>query len=1137
MDKLPIDRSKLREFSLTTFAINNSTSIFLVIFMILLFGIRSYVAMPKEKYPEAYFPKVFVNTPYFGNSALEIENLISRPIEKELKTINGIKDIRSTSLQDFSTVMAEFDTDVDIDKAVSEVKDAVDKARSELPNDLDQEPEILEANISDQPIVTVNVSGPFAMDQLRNYAEYIQDEIEEISGISGVDMKGALEREIKINVDLLKMESYQISYMDIEDAISRENMSMSAGEIVQNKFRRSVRVLGQFEDIDEIKDIIIKSEMERPIYLRDFAEVEFGFQDRTSYARANGLPVISLDVKKRDGINLLSTSDQLKEKIAEIKPNIPDNLDISLFNDTSVFTRLEVSNLENSIVSGVILVTLVLLFFLGLRNAAFVGIAIPLSMLVGILFLFLFDVSLNIVTLFSLILALGLLVDNAIVTVENIYRYKSDDFSGNDSAKYGAGEIAMPIISSTATTLAAFLPLAFWPGIMGMFMRYFPITLICVLTSSLFVALVINPVLTSKFMKIDKKSENKTAFAKRRNKILIGVLFVFLVAIAAHFLQVYWLRNLLGFSIILTLVNFFLLRPASFVFQNKFLPRLERAYNKFITASLHRSRPLFIFIGTFFLLGFAIFLLQVKPPPIEFFPSAQPNFVNVFVEMPMGKDIEATNDLLLEIEEKLKGTLDQYENVVDDVLSSIGENTSDPNSPPEPGTTPNKARLTVAFVPFKDRDGVKTSEIMKEIRETVKGYSGVQIFVDKDADGPPVGKPINIEIKGTEIDSLALISQRVIAYLNNKNIAGIEELQTDVKIGKPELLVNIDRQAARRFGLSTAQIATAIRTSIFGKEISKFKDGEDEYPIQLRSNNQYQNDIDGLLRQKVTFRDQARRGDIVQVPISTVADYEFSSTYSSIKRLNQERVISISSNVLDGYNATEINQSLEEYMQAFPLSNGYTVAFTGEQEAQAEDTAFLNGAFTIAIFLIFIIIVAQFNSIISPFIIILSVLFSTIGVLLGYILTGMTITVIFSGVGIIALAGIVVNNAIVLIDYINLLVKNKREAMGISKMTLMKKQDVKACIIEGGSTRLRPVLLTAITTVLGLIPLAIGFNFNFFTLVSDLDPQYFIGGDNTAMWGPMAWTVIYGLIFATFLTLIVVPIMYWLAFLMKRKVV
>lgn len=1124
---------KKRNFSLSSFAVDNSTSIFLITVMILLFGIQGYNGMPKEQFPDVDLPTVYINTPYFGNSAEDIENLITRPIERELQSINGLKDIKSTSLQDYSVITAEFDSGLELEDVVRKVKDAIDKSKQELPSDLDADPAVLEINTSEIPIVTVNVSGDYSNDELRGYAEYLQDKIESLDEITNVELKGALEREVRIDVDLLKMEAREVSFMDIENAIASENLTMSGGEIVNGDFRRAIRIVGEFEDVAELDEMIIKSENQRPIFLKDIAQASFGYKERTSIARADGLPVISLDVIKRQGENLLEASDKIKEIIEEVKTEFPAEVTISLFNDQSINTRKEVNNLENSIISGVILVILVLLFFLGVRNSLFVGLSIPLSMLMGILFLYLTGVTLNIVVLFALILALGLLVDNAIVVVENIYRYMQDGYSGYEAAKYGAGEVAMPIIASTATTLAAFLPLAFWPGIIGSFMQYLPITLIIVLTSSLFVALVINPVFTSKYMKVDKISDEIAVRKSRRKNVLVGTLIVLLVGVLFHFIGVFWLRNILIIGGLINAFAFYLLRPASYNFQLKVLPKLERGYDNFITRAL--KIPVTIFLGSFILLFLALALLAIKSPKVIFFPNAQPIYINAFVELPMGKDIEATNQIMLDLEEKIQQAIAPYSEIVEAVLSQIGENTSDPSSPPEPGASPNKARLTVSFVPNEERNGVSTWNVMEDIRQAVqKGIPGVQLTIAKNVDGPSTGKPINLEIQGEAIDELIITSEEVINYLNEQGIPGIEELQADIKVGKPELLVNINREAARRYGISTYDIANAFRTAVFGKEVSKFKVGEDDYPIMVRLDDKYRNDVDKLLNQKVTFRSPAN-GQISQVPISAVATVEYSSTYSSIKRKNLDRVVTIYSNVLEGYNANEIVAAIKEDMEAFPLPASMTYEFTGEQAQQAEDMEFLSTAFLVALFAIFLIIVAQFNSVAFPFIIVLSVLFSTIGVFLGYAITGMDISVVFTGVGIISLAGVVVNNAIVLIDYTELLVREKKAKLGLSEEELLLEEDMKNAIIKGGATRLRPVLLTAITTILGLIPLAIGFNFNFFTLISDLDPNIYIGGDNTAIWGPMAWTVIYGLTFATFLTLVVVPAMYWLIYKMKLK--
>ncbi len=1129
------NNNNLRKFGLSSFAVDNGTSIFILAFMILVLGLQSYSSMPKESYPEASLPTVYINTPYFGNSAAEIENLIARPLEKEISTITGLKTMNSTSIQDFSVILVEFDPDQDQDAVVRKVKDAVDKAKPDLPTDLDTEPSVMEVNFSEFPIMTVNLSGNFSMDELRLNAEYLQDKIEELKEVNKATLKGALDREVKVDIDLLKMQALQVSFQDVEMAIAQENLSMSAGEIVANDFRRSIRVIGEFEDAREMEEVIIKSENMRPIYLKDFATVTYGFEERTSYARSNGLPVIALDVVKRRGGNVIDIAAKIKTLLEKEKKNIPKGMNIAIFNDTSKYTKESVSTLENSIISGVILVVLVLLFFLGLRQALFVGISIPLSMLMGILFLDMTGTSLNMVVLFGLILALGLLVDNAIVVVENVYRYMQDGYSGIDAAKYGAGEVALPIIASTATTLAAFVPLAMWPGIMGEFMRYFPITLIAVLTSSLFVALVINPVLTSRMMSIDEKAEDAASRRQKMKNVLIGALIMIFIGIAGHLTGREWLRNLMGIATIVSLLNFFVFRPGTFFFQNRGLPFLEDLYHKTIRIVLSGFGPYIAFIGTIALLIGAFILLTLNMPKIEYFSSSDPQYVNVFVDLPLGSDIEATNEVVKSIERDVKDALAPYSDIVEEVLTQIGEETSDPNSPPEPGVTPHKARITASFVAYQDRDGVSTADAMQAIRDKVQDQPGVSLVIDKNADGPPTGKPVNIELIGDDIDELSNEAERLINYIDDQKIAGIEGLQKDVVLAKPEMEVTIDREAARRYGLSTAQIASAIRTSVYGKEVSKFKVGEDEYPIMIRLNEESRYSTSDLMNQKITFRNQSN-GRIVQVPISSVTDYSFKTSYNAIKRKDQKRVITIYSNVLAGYNANEVVNKIKQSLTQYDFPNNIAHDFTGEQEQQAEDMEFLNGAFMIAIFLIFIILVAQFNSIYSPIIIVLSVVFSTIGVFLGYAITGRTIGIVFTGVGIISLAGIVVNNAIVLMDYINLLIQRKRESMGIEHLFLMDKEDVKDAIIKGGATRLRPVLLTAITTVLGLIPLAIGFNINFFTIISDLDPQVYLGGDTTALWGSLAWTVIYGLVFSTFLTLVIVPAMYWLAYRLKYRV-
>ncbi|MBT8218769.1 MAG: efflux RND transporter permease subunit [Bacteroidia bacterium] len=1127
-----------RTFGLSSFAVDNRTSIFILAFMIILFGLRSYNTMPKEQYPEVSFPQIFVNTVYFGNSPRDIENLISRPLEKEIASISGLKSVKSSSLQDYSLIIAEFESDVVIESAKRSVKDAVDRAMQELPTDLTQDPEILDVDVSEFPIMVINVAGDYSIDQLKEYAEDISDEIENrVREISEVQIKGDLDKEVQINVDFAKMQAFGLSFGDIENAISAENITMSGGELLNNDFRRTVRILGEFKSIKDIQNVIIKSENQKPIYLRDVALVEFTYADKTSIARADQKPVISLDIIKRDGANLLAASDAVKEVISRMKASdLPDDLKVTTFNDGSVMTRASVATLENSIISGVILVILVLLFFLGIRNASFVGLAIPLSMLMGILILSLVGYTLNIMILFGLILALGLLVDNGIVVVENIYRYRAEGYSAIEASKYGVGEVAMPIIASTATTLAAFIPLVFWPGIMGSFMRYLPITLVVVLTSSLFVALVINPVITAVYMKVETGVEIESEKRRRRQNILLGVAMMMLIAIASHFGGILWLRNILVITIAITLVNFFILRKATLFFQQKIVPAMERGYNRIIAVALKGWNPVLVFTGTFVILILSAMLLASNPPKQKLFPDTDPTYINVFIELPIGMDIEATNHLVTSLETEIEASLEPYRHGVEAVLTQIGENTGDPNSDPEFGSSPHKSRITISFLPFEERGGINTTEVLSVVRNSITSIPGAEITVDKNASGPPTGKPIFIEITGDEINELALLADDMKRYLEEQKIPGIEELKADVSISKPELLIDIDREAARKYELSTYMISDAIRTALFGKELSQYKVGEDEYPIQVRMDKKYRNDIDYLLNQKAVFRSPAT-GKISSVPLSTAASFKYSSTYSQIKRKDQKRIISLSSNVLQNYNANEVVSNVMGSLSKYDMPDGYTYSFGGEQLEQKENMEYLTSAFMVAIFVIFIILVAQFNSVISPFIIILSVLFSTIGVLLGYVASGRDIEIVMSGIGIISLAGIVVNNAIVMVDYINLMMRRKRISLGIPNMMKMSKEHIKEAIIKGGATRLRPVILTAVTTVLGLLPMATAFNFNFKTLISDFDPNIYIGGDVAQFWQTMAWTVIYGLVFATILTLVVVPVMYWLSYRLKVMLV
>lgn len=1127
---------QLKSFFLTNIALANRTSIYVLVFISVIVGIRSYVTMPKESFPEITQPTIYINVPYFGNAPADIENLITRPIEKELKSLKGMSKLSSSSVQDFAIIIAEFDLDIPSSEALQDVKDAVDKAKKNLPTDLDQDPNIFELDFSEFPVMNVNLFGSLPYEELKQYAEYLQDEIEALSEISEAAISGLQESEVKVHVDLFKMEALKISFNDIENAIAGENVSMSGGEIKTitglGVNRRTLRIDGEFNDWRELNQVIVKDENQEVVYLKDIADISFGSVEPTSFARLDGKNVLTLDVKKRSGENLIAASEKIKDILYKAQTEIlPASLQVVITNDQSLYTRNMVANLENSIILGVILVVLVLMFFLGLRNAVFVGIAIPLSMLLGIAVLDMIGATLNMMVLFSLILALGMLVDNGIVVVENIYRWRTDLKFGNTKAsRFGVGEVALPIIASTATTVAAFIPLLFWKDIIGEFMKFLPITLIIVLSASVFVALVVNPVLTSKFMKaqMDKPSKKWVFWSRFAAFLSLGIVFK---------LPYYWGEpdhytglSLLG-GVFLTLALFgllyrFVLLKAIDFFKEILLPFIENAYVNTIHFALKSWKPIAIFLGTLVLMFLSIGFFVASNPKVLFFPENEPRVVNVYIEAPLGTDILTTNEYTQKLEQAITKALEPNMNVVEAILAQVGEKTSDPNEGPQAGSSPHKARITVSFYESEKRveiSDVNTKDLMDDIRNAVADFTFANITVSKDKMGPPVGKPINLEIKGEDYTKLILLVERIKKTLEENNVPGVDKLKTDLELDKPEVLIHVNRDAAKRFGISTGQIAQTLRTALLGKEVSKYKEGEDDYSIQVRLMDDYRYDLNSLLNLKVTFRNN--KGTVVQVPISTICSLEFSSSFGTIRRLDMDRVVTLFSEVKEGYSPGAIVDQFKEILKDFPLEEGYSFKFTGELEKQNESSEFMAGALLLAVFLIFLIIVSQFNSLVYPIIIMVSVLFSTIGVFLGFALTGMDFVILMSGIGIISLAGVVVNNAIVMIDYMNILKKNRKKDLNLSEKAYLPTPELRKMLAEAGKTRLRPVLLTAITTVLGLLPMALQMNIDFGSLLINFDPKFYIGGDTAGFWGPMAWTVIFGLTFATFLTLVVVPVM------------
>ncbi|MBK9274948.1 MAG: efflux RND transporter permease subunit [Flavobacteriales bacterium] len=1141
-----------RQFAITTWAVNNRTTVIVLTLLICIVGIYSYIVMPKESFPEVITPEVFVGTPYNSSSVVDIEKLITKPLEKEINTISGVDEIKSTSVPNYSGINVKFNYNVSPTEALRKVKDAVDKARGDanFPRDLPAEPNVFEMNFSElMPVMNINISGDYPLDQLHSYAKHLEDRIENLPEINKVEIRGVPEREMRVSVDLARLEALELGFNDVAMALQMENLTMSGGELLVGSQRRAVRVIGEFKDVEQVRDIVVKNEFQREVRLGDIADVAFAYKEAESFAREYGKPVVMLDVIKRAGENLLTASDKINAIIAEDHGRVlPADLVITKTGDQSDQTRASVDELMNHIVLGVLLVVGVLMLFLGLRNAVFVGLAIPMSMFISFTVLNAFGVTLNIMVLFSLILALGRLVDDGIVIVENIYRHMSNGEPPLKATRLAVGEVTLPISTATLATVMVFVPLLFWPGIMGAFMKWMPITFMIALGSSLFVALVVNPALASKFMKV-----NEAPPTMRRTWRTAGILMAVGTGLAALGLgtgmnAVFGLGTLSLFLGVLTLVFTKWIVPATDWFQNSWLPRLEDRYERFLRYALAKRHPRTFFLGTIGLLIAAFMLIGIAPPKTLFFPVNEPQYINVFIEAPIGTDILKTDSVARIVEAQVMAVIDgpayteertmtlpdgstrteRVNKLVNSVITQVGRGTSDPGSGEmELSATPHKARIQISFVKFVDRHGISTNDVLEDLQERVQGYPGVLVSVVKNADGPPVGKPVNIEISGDDIEGLLAEAERVKAFIDSRNVPGVEALRIDIDRAKPEMPITIDRAKARLFNVSTYAIADAIRTALFGKEVSTYRiDGDDDdYEINVRLKDEYRYDPQRLMDMKITFRDMLT-GQIRQVPISAVATAERGSSFSAIKRKDLKRVVTVSSNVIAGYNNNEVVQQVKDEMASgFRLDERFNMRFTGEQEDQAKDMGFLLSAFLVAIFIVFLIIVAQFNSISYPAVVLSTVIFSTIGVFLGLVVFRMEFVVLMTMLGIISLIGVVVNNAIVLMDFARLLFARSRRQLGLEEDGVLPIAESREALVLAGKTRLRPVLLTAVTAILGLLPLAAGLNFNFFTLFTELDPHIHMGGDNSIFWSPLSWAVIFGLTFATFLTLIMVPVM------------
>jgi len=1012
---------------ITDAAVHRRIVVGVLILLIVVAGSSAYVTLPREAEPDVPVPYVLVTTAYEGVAPQDIETAVSIKIENELSGLKGLKEMTSKSAEGVSTVILEFEPDVDIDDALQYVRARVDLAKPELPEEA-EEPFIQEINIAEFPIMIVNVSGDISPVHLKAAADDLEEAIEQVPGVLDVEVFGELEREIRLEIDPDRVSAYNMSVGEVMGLIPSENVNISAGGLETEGMKFNVRVPAEFVDPAEVDHLLLTVRDGKPIYLSDVAVVRDTFKDRETYSRLDGLDSITVSVKKRVGANIVTISDAVHAVVAEARGRAPAGVKIEVTMDKAKYVRQMVSDLENNIASGLVLVLGVLILFLGLRTSAIVAVAIPISMLISFALLSALGYTLNFIVLFSLVLALGMLVDNAIVIVENIYRFMQMGRGRVHAAIEGTREVAWPVAASTATTVAAFAPLLFWPGIMGDFMKYLPITLIITLSGSLFVALVISPVVCS-----------FAAAAKKKNQQ-----------------------------------------------RDRLMVRVYRAVLK--VAVRHR----FITLGTSFALLFAlVYLYSVAGKGVEFFPNVDPDNAYVNLRSPQGTSIHESDRLARIVEERLEKYRDELDYVVANVGSSgsFGFGGSD---------GPHSANVTLIFKDYSIRER-PSMEVLKEVRADLADIAGAEVKVEKEQEGPPTGDAVSVRFIGKDFSVLQQLSEQ--GRQSIATVPGLVNLRNDLEAARPELVFRIDRRRARLLNINTALVGRYLKTALFGGKVGTFREYNDEYDITVRFPLEKRINIDDLQSLKVPSISGK------PVPLSSLGEFEYEGGFGTITRIDRKRVATLTA-ANEGRLSTQVLKDVEARLKEMPMPPGYRIQYAGEKEEQDKAAAFLSKAFLYAVMLIVMILVAQFNSLVVPFIILITVLLSMVGVLAGLIICEMPFGIIMTGIGVISLAGVVVNNGIVLLDYTRQL-----QARGM---------ELVEAVIEAGKTRLRPVLLTATTTILSLIPMATGVSFDFH--LSKL--EWVTRSQSTEFWRSMATAVIFGLAFATVLTLVVVPALY-----------
>ncbi len=1020
--------------------------VYLSVVVIVAFGLVTYFTLPREANPDVQIPVVTVTTPYVGVSPEDVESLVTIPLENELAGVKDLKQMTSTSYEGLSMIVLEFEPEAVIEDALQRVRDRVSRARSDLPEDV-EETEIAEINFSDFPILLVNLGGPVDEVELKALGERLEEDLGRVDGVLEAKLSGGRQREIRVDVDPNRLAHYGLSLGDVIGAIADENVNVPGGDVRAGDANVLLRVPGEFEEPSDIEGVAIKRVGDRPVFVRDIARIVDGFADRETYARMNGAPSVTIAVSKRSGANIVEVVEAVKRVVAEHQTSWPEGVEARFTGDQSKIVFDMVSELENGIITGLLLVVGVLLFFMGVRNSFFVALAIPFSMLLSFIVISAFGMTLNMIVLFSLIMALGMLVDNAIVIVENVYRHVEEGEELLTASIRGTREVAGAVAASTATTVAAFFPLLFWTGVMGQFMGYLPKTIVIVLISSLVVAVAILPVFTSRLMR----------HAKERRSVT----------------------------------------------DDDNLNPLMRAYRSSLAWAVRRRYVMLLltvamFIGTFM-------LYDVFNAGVEFFPETEPNRAFVSVRAPLGTDLETTDRIVRRVE----GALAAQENV-DVFVAEVGvSGGQDPMAGAQAAA--NHARVTVDFLP--DRNTAEQGErvrveppsrTIERLRDLLAEIPGAEIRVEKESMGPPIGKKIDVRVAGDDFHRLGALAARVRREIAEQ-IPGAVDLTDDYRVGRPEMRLRIDRGAAKRVGTSTRAVASAVRTAVAGTVASTLRDGEDEYDIVVRVAPEHRGDLQAILGLRIDGREDISP-DTFPVPLATVAHYELAGGSGAIRHIDQDRVVSVTGDVAEGFHEKAVQADVLGYIARAELPEGYYLSLGGANDEQRETEEFMMRAFQIALALILAVLVFEFNAILTPFIVLTSVMLSLVGVLWGLMILQMPFGSMMTGLGIISLAGIVVNNAIVLLDYVEQLRAEGRSVFD--------------ALVRAGLTRFRPVILTAITTVLGLVPMAIGVSIDF------TKGKLIVGSQSAAWWGPMAVAIIFGLAVATFLTLVVVPTLY-----------